>query len=204
MELQLLNEMFLTEAFEPNHQSLIDLVANKRIISFYYKGDKETGPGWRTVEPVCYGERKGVRYLRAWQQAGKTTTINNAWKFFRIDRIKNWNLSSNKINDKARDKFNPKGDKLLDKIYAISDYTPKVAVEPTPDVVAKTPVDDLPDLSKVKDKAGFFRKVLDKIKSLVPDKEKRRKMSIALRDKLFENNEPKKRLKTLEELFLID
>lgn len=125
MNLELLNEMFLTEAFEPNHQSLIDLVTNKRIISFYYKGSKETVAGWRTVEPVCYGERRGVRYLRAWQQAGKTTTIQPAWKFFRIDRIKNWNLSSNKTNDKARDKFNPKGDKLLDKIYAISDYTPK-------------------------------------------------------------------------------
>jgi predicted DNA-binding transcriptional regulator YafY len=125
MQTELLSEIFLTEAFEPNHQSLVDLVTNKRIISFYYKGSKEVAAGWRTVEPVCYGERRGIRYLRAWQQAGKTATIVPSWKFFRVDRIKNWNLSSNKVNDKARDKFNPKGDKLLDKIYAISDYTPK-------------------------------------------------------------------------------
>ena len=135
MNLEFLNEMFLTEAFTPNHQSLIDLVTSKRVISIYYKGDKDdTAGGWRTIEPACYGERRGVRYLRAWQQAGHTLTSQPKWKFFRVDRIKNWNLSSNKTNDTARPKFNPNGDKLLDRIYSISDYKSKAITKVGPDV----------------------------------------------------------------------
>ena len=140
--MELINEIFLTEAFNANKDSIIDLVTNKRVISIAYRGDKENAPGWRTIEPACYGSRKGRDYIRAWQQGGKTTTIQPGWKFFRVDRIRNWNLSSNKVADKSRPLFNPNGDKLLDKIYAISDFNKKAQsdkIEPKKSTTLQTP-----------------------------------------------------------------
>lgn len=209
-----INEIFLTEAFVATPKSLEDAVNNKRVISIFYKGAEEDSARWRKIMPVCFGEDlKGRQALRAFQMDEPTTTKVPAWKFFLIERIKNWNLSSNQNFDKPKDNYNPK-DKHMRKIFASSNFNepvdselPKeldkeVDVEKiTPDVVAKTAPDKLPDLSKVPNKQSFFDKVVKKLKSLVPDAEKRRKISIALRNKLFEGQEPVKRVKTLQEIY---
>lgn len=110
-------------------EKISDAVVNKRVVKLYYQGDEEEAPGWRTnVEPVCFGSRKGVKYVRAWQEDGKTTTTVPAWKFFRVDRIKNWEADSTKTFNAPPDpRFNPKGDKHLDTIFAIADFTPGAA-----------------------------------------------------------------------------
>lgn len=112
----------ILEAFQANHDSIIKLIEDRRVVTMYYKGDKENAAGWRTIEPVAYGETKGVKYLRAWQKKGKTVTFVPGWKFFRIDRIKNWNISSQEIFDKIRPGFNTKSDKHLSKIFAIANF----------------------------------------------------------------------------------
>ena len=120
--LELISEVFINEAFAPNNKAIIDMIRNRRVVSIYYMGDDENAPGWRKIEPVAYGEEKGINYIRAWQQSGKTLTANNRWKFFRVDRIRNVNFASNQTFNKPRPNYNTTGDKHLSKIYAIADF----------------------------------------------------------------------------------
>ena len=128
---QYINEIFLTEAFSANPKTIAEMVTNKRVISIYYKGGQEETSGWRTIEPACYGEdMKGRQCIRAWQQYGKTMTKNGAWKFFLVERIRNWNVSSNK-NFEKRPLFNERGDLHMRKVFAISDFK-NIPVSPLP------------------------------------------------------------------------
>ena len=103
--LELISEVFINEAFTPNHKAIIDMIRNRRVVSIFYMGDDENAPGWRKLEPVAYGEEKGIKYIRAWQQSGKTLTGNNRWKFFRVDRIRNVNFASNQTFNKPRPNY---------------------------------------------------------------------------------------------------
>lgn len=156
----------LIEAFTPDHKTIIDLVKNKRVFSFYYQGDEENKPGWRKESvAVCYGEKEGRRYLRIWQKSGESVSFKKAgaahrpmpgWRFFRIDRIRNWNLSSQQnITAPPASNFNPNGDKLMDTIYAIADFTPNDKEPPskplTPDKGPKKPSDKKKGTASKKD-----------------------------------------------------
>jgi hypothetical protein len=150
-----IDEMFLVEAFSITPETISDMVKNNRVISIYYMGGEEDSPGWRTIEPACYGEDlKGRQAIRAWQQAGKTTTKNGSWKFFLVERIRNINLSSNK-NFAKRPLFNQKGDMHMRKVFSISDFK-NIPISPLPKTLgssnAKTYV---VDLSKNKALKGF-------------------------------------------------
>ena len=111
-----------------------DAITNKRIVKMYYKGDEEEAPGWRTeVQAVCYGSRKGVKYVRAWVGSGKSVSGEKpdsqkplpGWRFFRQDRIQKWEVDSTKtFKAPPKADFNPKGDKLMDTIFCISDFAP--------------------------------------------------------------------------------
>jgi hypothetical protein len=105
----------------------------------YYKGDEEESPGWRDdVEPVCYGMRKGVNYVRAWVGSGKSVSGEKenskkplpGWRFFREDRIGKWEVNATKNFTKEPGgvgkgrKFNPNGDGLMDgTIHCISNFS---------------------------------------------------------------------------------
>lgn len=114
-----------------------EAITNKRYVRLYYKGDEEEAPGWRLgVRPVCYGSRKGVKYVRAWVGAGKSVSAEKnpskkslpGWRFFREDRIEKWETEGEKtFNKPPASNFNPKGDKLLDDIDCISDFDPDKA-----------------------------------------------------------------------------
>lgn len=109
-----------------------DAIANKRVCRMYYQGDEEEEPGWRTgVKPVCYGSRKNVNYVRAWVSGGKTVSGQKnpakkalpGWRFFREDRIKNWQVQGTEtFTVPPKTNFNPEGDKMMDKIIAIADF----------------------------------------------------------------------------------
>lgn len=111
-----------------------DAITNKRIVKMYYKGDEEEAPGWRTdVQAVCYGSRKGVKYVRAWVGSGKSVSADKnpqkkalpGWRFFRQDRIQKWEVDATKtFKAPPKADFNPKGDKLMDTILCISDFAP--------------------------------------------------------------------------------
>lgn len=125
-EYQYISEMFLLEAFTPSPKAISDAVKNKRLISIYYKGAEEETFKWREIMPVCFGEdMKGRQALRAYQLDEPTETLVPAWKFFLIERIANWNMSSNKNFDKPKDNYNPK-DRHMRKIFASSNFNEKV------------------------------------------------------------------------------
>lgn len=113
-----------------------EAILNKRVAKMYYKGDKEESPGWRMeVQAVAYGQRKGVKYLRAWVGSGKSVSGEKenskkplpGWRFFREDRIQKWEVygvfNNKNFNKPPKTNFNPKGDDLMDEIYCISDFT---------------------------------------------------------------------------------
>ncbi len=114
-----------------------DAIVNKRYVKMYYQGDEEEAPGWRTdVEPVAYGSKKGVKYVRAWVGSGKSVSGEKTptkkalpgWRFFREDRIKKWEVDATRVFTKPpSSNFNPKGDKLMDTIFCISDFAPDKA-----------------------------------------------------------------------------
>ena len=76
-----------------------DSIFNRRVVQFYYKGDKENAPGFRKkIKPLYYGTRNGVAYLRAYQDEGETYRgkLDKAdsqyrpmpgFRLFRVDRI---------------------------------------------------------------------------------------------------------------------
>lgn len=134
-EYQYISEMFLLEAFTPSPEAIESAVLNKRLISIYYKGAEEKTFKWREIMPVCFGldKRTGKQALRAYQMSEPTETSVPAWKFFLIERIGNWNMSSNKNFERPTVKpaYNPL-DKDMSEIFASSVFVDtKVSKLPT-------------------------------------------------------------------------
>lgn len=155
-----------------------EAILNKRVGKMYYKGDKENQPGWRmVVQLVCYGSKKGVKYVRAWVGSGKSVSGEKnpekkalpGWRFFREDRIEKWEVygtfNKNTFNktpdnpvdpktDKAPDSnFNPNGDELMDTIFCISNFSQ------TPNTLNESSVEPLKEesiLSTIKEAINIF------------------------------------------------
>ena len=131
-----------------NDDPIEDAVVNKRKISMYYMGDEENQPGLRDVIcPVCYGSKKGVEYVRAWQEKGVSVSAEKGgkahrpmpgWRFFRVDRIRQWKVRGTEtFNKEPGPNFNKNADKMMDTIFAISDFNPGEE-EPPSDIGPKT------------------------------------------------------------------
>ena len=108
----------ITEAADKSE--VCQAVNGRNVTSIYYSGDMTLNPGYRTIEPVAAGLTKlkgnvpGNPVLRAWQTAGATDRPNKTpgWKFFRLDRISNWEPLVDTF-DEVRPNFNPNGDKSM-------------------------------------------------------------------------------------------
>jgi hypothetical protein len=77
-------------------KAIVAAIKGKYQISIFYLGDKQNRPGWRTVEPYCYGQVKGTGndVLRAYQVKGISVSHHfPMWRLFRLDRI--LNITSN-------------------------------------------------------------------------------------------------------------
>lgn len=122
----------VVKAKAPGGDKIEASIVNKRVVSFYYQGDKENNKGYRNqILPVCYGTTKGVKYLRAWQAEGYSyrNTLDSdskeyrevpGWRFFRVDRISiNTFKETGKNFIKAPDSnYNPAGDEHIKDIIA--------------------------------------------------------------------------------------
>lgn len=138
--------MFLAESFTATPDSIADAVNNKRVMAISYKGGEDDSAHWRNIFPVCFGmDKKGRQAIRAFQENGHTMTFNPAYKFFLVERIYNWNLSSNKNftkPDGRYGKYNPgerdsrgnviKGDEHMTKIFAASEFDEGEVNSPLP------------------------------------------------------------------------
>tara|TARA_R110002051_G_C8629299_1_gene484524 strand:- start:477 stop:842 length:366 start_codon:yes stop_codon:yes gene_type:complete len=100
-----------------NRNEALNAIKNKKITTIYYEGDTINNPGWRTIEPVCAGTTKRNNpVLRAWQTEGVTDTEIPGWKFFRLDRIRNWQQTMDDF-DEVRPNYNPNGDKSMNQVW---------------------------------------------------------------------------------------
>lgn len=107
-----LYNILINEASTPVETAILNAIKNKQQVALYYMGDKEEGPGWRKgVYPLLLATYKGKKYVRAWQESGKTLSQVPEWKLFRLDRIRNWNLMSTKrLTAPPDSRWNPNGD----------------------------------------------------------------------------------------------
>ena len=115
--------------FEDVDVSSVELSIKKRLpIKVNYianEEDKETGSGWRIIQPVAYGlSKSGNPVIRAYQPYGDTKTKVPHWKIFRLDRFETWNPINKKTNipSPPMDEYNPDGDKTMSVVYLNADY----------------------------------------------------------------------------------
>lgn len=115
--------------FEDVDVSSIELAIKKRKpVKVNYIADdneKETGSGWRIIQPVAYGLSKaGNPVIRAYQPFGDTKTKVPHWKLFRTDKFETWKPINKKTNipQPPLDEYNPNGDKSMSTVYINADY----------------------------------------------------------------------------------
>ena len=124
----ILNNILLTESV--SEEEINDAMDNhKRIIINYHTKGEDNNTGARVIEVYAYGLTKaGNPVLRAFQPYGDTTTRVPSWKFFRLDRISEWQPTKQTFNRPADfyykniGKFNPNGDETMSVVYKIIDF----------------------------------------------------------------------------------
>lgn len=115
--------------FEDVDVSSIELAIKKRKpVKVNYIADdneKETGSGWRIIQPVAYGlSKSGNPVIRAYQPFGDTKTKVPHWKLFRTDKFETWKVINKPTNipQPPLDEYNPNGDKSMSTVYLNADY----------------------------------------------------------------------------------
>lgn len=115
--------------FEDVDVSSIELAIKKRKpVKVNYiadENDKETGSGWRIIQPVAYGLSKaGNPVIRAYQPFGDTKTKVPHWKLFRTDKFETWKPINKKTNipQPPLDEYNPNGDKTMSQVFINADF----------------------------------------------------------------------------------
>lgn len=245
MTQQMLSEIFLNEIVDRNAdkdtiEALHNAIINKRLVSFDYEDDPDSGPrdgqnrGWRKdLEPVCLGyghiasnKNDGQLYLRAWQNSGvsKRGVTNKDgvnWKLYKLSRIKNVSFT-NKNFDGPRKFYNPFGDKTIKTIYrfdgvpSIGDFRKEQGVAGdltranaailfkavkkagVSKEVDRLDLSLLPDLTLIKNKEEWFKRVKPDLKRYFTVKELP-SVEDAIQAKMY-----KRKLKTLKELFELE
>ena len=126
--LGLLIEDILNETANVN--DINDAIDNhKRIIINYQSKGEDVANGARVIEVYAYGLTKaGNPVIRAFQPYGDTTSRVPAWKFFRLDRIKQWKETKQTYSHpasfyyKGLGEFNPNDDLTMSTVYKIADF----------------------------------------------------------------------------------
>lgn len=111
-----------------------DAISKRYEVYINYDGedheyDKGKGKGRRLIQPVAFGlTKKGNPVVRAFQPQGDTKTKRPAWKFFLLDRIKDWQPNKRTHFKEppgvynAEGKFNPQGDGMMSTVYMVADF----------------------------------------------------------------------------------
>jgi hypothetical protein len=100
-----------------------------RIIINYHSKGEDNNTGARVIEVYAYGLTKaGNPCIRAFQPYGDTTSRVPSWKFFRLDRISEWQPTK-QIFTKPADfyyknegDFNPNGDETMSVVYKVAKF----------------------------------------------------------------------------------
>lgn len=102
---------------------------HKRIIINYYTKGEDKATGARVIEVYAYGLTKaGNPVIRCFQPYGNSTSRVPAWKFFRLDRISNWEETNQTFDRpasffyKGLGDFNPNDDETMSVVYKIAKF----------------------------------------------------------------------------------
>lgn len=122
--------LFLTESV--SNTKINNAINGMHPVTIVYD-DKQGGGGkqWRLIYPVAYGlTSAGNPVIRAYQtngdsKRGLTTPPNNReqpkWKYFRVDRIKSWNMDkTQRFDGDDLIGFNEEGDDSMSVVYNIA------------------------------------------------------------------------------------
>ena len=93
----------------------------------YDDGKGGNGKGLRTIYPVAFGLTSAEnRVIRAFQPSGDTKRGIPKWKYFRVDRIKSWDMNEkikydgDKLEGFMSDGKSKSGDDLMSVVYNIA------------------------------------------------------------------------------------
>lgn len=124
-------------------KAIIAAINAKYNLSFFYLGDKENAPGWRTVQPYVYGLVKGTgnHVVRAYWIDGKSVSRHYPkWRLYRLDRIINITSNTTQTFDKPKPLYNYFWDKSM--TLRIAWYKKDAAIKIGDTVKYKTQTDD--------------------------------------------------------------
>lgn len=121
-------KIMLTESVDVN-QVTDAIDSHKRVIINYHTRGEDNNTGARVIEVYAYGLTKaGNPVIRAFQPYGDTTSRVPSWKFFRLDRISEWQPTEQVFNRPADfyyknlGEFNPNGDETMSIVYKIAQF----------------------------------------------------------------------------------
>lgn len=122
------NKILLTESVDVDDVN--DAIDNhKRVIINYHTRGEDNNTGARVIEVYAYGLTKaGNPVIRCFQPYGDTTSRVPSWKFFRLDRISEWQPTEQTFNRPADfyyknlGEFNPNGDETMSIVYKIAKF----------------------------------------------------------------------------------
>ena len=121
-------KIILTESVDVKDvEDAID--SHKRIIINYHTKGEDKNTGARVIEVYAYGLTKaGNPVIRCFQPFGDTTSRVPSWKFFRLDRISEWQPTEQVFSRPADfyyknlGDFNPNGDETMSVVYKIAKF----------------------------------------------------------------------------------
>lgn len=108
---------------------VVDAIKNRYNVNIEYDDpDLEPGsaPSKRYIQPYNFSDTTADNAaIRAYQIFGGSKTVPNAWKIFRLDRIRSWRPTKIKFAKPISDKdpripkFNPNGDRTMKRVHNI-------------------------------------------------------------------------------------
>lgn len=136
---RLMEEAFLNEGIA-TVSNVNDAINNLLQVEIRYNsGGEGLAMGRRIIYPVAYGLTKsGNPVIRAFEPYGDTKTKVPAWKFFRLDRLKQWRPLKKTFKGQKLEGFNENGDETMSVVYNIANISgkpknitfPKIGNEP--------------------------------------------------------------------------
>ena len=126
-----IKQLILEQASE---STIMDAIKNKHVCEMEYDDDPKIGPGRRVIEPVAFGtSKRNNKVLRAYQTSGPSLKVSKetgetlpAWRFFRLDRIKNYKpIKGSDSLYQTFDRpplYNPFGDKSMNRVFINSKF----------------------------------------------------------------------------------
>jgi len=115
-----------------SRDQVVSAIRNKEIIEIYYLGDEDGGVGYRTIEPVCLGEKlkkngSTSTLLRAWDIEGASHTAKTGeqplpgWRLFNINKISSWNRTGKNFTE-LRPGYNLTDDNTMTRVIINSKF----------------------------------------------------------------------------------